>query len=276
MADINEISVKLKQGRDGVWHSSNKISVSYPVDGNLWCGQVEDRSYWFIHRNRVIREVLRKFPPKGWVADIGGGNGFVAQFLQKSGYEMVLVEPGEDGIRLAQQRGIRQIVGTTLQDAEFQPNSIPAAGLFDTLEHIRDDLGILKDLHGILKPGGRLYITVPSYQGLRSVEDDYVGHVHRYSRKALIRILDQAGFVMDYSSYFFTFLIFPIFFLRSLPYHLGLVKKFDEKWFIRQLDPESPFLDRLVYPLINWEVKRIAGTRSIVFGSSLIVAASKK
>jgi SAM-dependent methyltransferase len=237
---------------------------------------VEEKSYWFKHRNRVIAEVFREYPPRGWVADIGGGNGFVTQFLQQLGYDMVLVEPGEDGIRLAQQRGIRQIIGTTLQDAEFKPNSVPAVGLFDTLEHIQDDSGFLKSLRGILEPGGRIYITVPSHEALRSVEDDYVGHYRRYSRKNLIHAIQTSGLVVDYCSYFFTLLVFPILFLRSLPYRLGLAREFDEKWFVRQLNPGSPLLDRIIYLLINWEIHQMARIRSIGFGASLIVAAHKE
>jgi SAM-dependent methyltransferase len=273
--DFKKISNKLRLSSDGVWRSTKKTPVSYPVAGNIWCSQVEEKSYWFKHRNRVIAEALRQFPPKGWVADIGGGNGFVAQSLQKLGYDMVLIEPGEDGINLAHQRGIHPIIGTTLQDAEFKPNSIPAAGLFDTLEHIPNDAELLEDLFENLEPGGRLYMTGPAYQALRSVEDDFVGHIHRYSRRELIHTIQKSGFAVDYSSYFFTSLIFPIFLLRSLPYRLRLIRKFDENWFMQQLNPESPFLDRIVNSFIKWEIKWIAGKKSIGFGASLIVVVHK-
>jgi SAM-dependent methyltransferase len=273
--DFRKLSNKLRLDSDGVWRSTKKTPVSYPVAGNYWCGQVEEKSYWFKHRNRVIAEVFHQFLPKGWVADIGGGNGFVAQALQQLGYEMVLIEPGEDGIKLAQERGIHPIIGSTLEDAEFKPNSIPAAGLFDTLEHISNDSELLKDLFENLEPGGRLYITVPAYKALRSIEDDFVGHIHRYSQKELIHKIQQSGFAVDYCSYFFMSLIFPIFVLRSIPYRLGLIRKFDENWFMQQLNPKSQFLDRIVNSLINWELKWIAGKRTIGFGASLIVAAHK-
>jgi hypothetical protein len=89
-------------------------------------------------------------------------------------------------------------------------------------------------------------------------------------------LIESAGFVVDFSTYFFTFLIFPIFFLRSLPYRLGLVRNFNEKWFIRQLKPGIPLLDHVSNRLVNWELKPLARKKSIPFGASLIVMAHKK
>ena len=108
MPDFTQISPKLHRASDGVWYSDEHSKISYPDQANQWCNEVEDASYWFEHRNRIIINAIRLFPPQGWLADIGGGNGFVAQALQREGFEVVLIEPGKDGIRMAQAR-IQQI-----------------------------------------------------------------------------------------------------------------------------------------------------------------------
>ena len=59
-----------------------------------------------------------------------------------------------------QGRGLTSVICSTLQDAGFKPGTVPAAGLFDVLEHIEDDVGFLKTLNEILVPKGRVFLTV--------------------------------------------------------------------------------------------------------------------
>jgi 2-polyprenyl-3-methyl-5-hydroxy-6-metoxy-1,4-benzoquinol methylase len=106
--NLAEIS-DLQRGENGIWRSGGRgkvAEVSYPNEGNRDCLGIEERSFWFSHRNRCIAATVGKFPPQGAIFDIGGGNGFVARGLAEAGFEVVLVEPGEEGARNARQRGI--------------------------------------------------------------------------------------------------------------------------------------------------------------------------
>src|SRR5690606_21548140 len=125
--------------------------------------------------------------PGGPIFDIGGGNGFVARGLAAAGFPAVVIEPGPTGARNAQARGLSPVVCAALDDAGFLPGSVPAAGLFDVLEHIEDDLGAMATLSALLPPGGRVYLTVPAYQWLWSSEDELGGHHRRYTRASLAR-----------------------------------------------------------------------------------------
>src|SRR5438046_2339206 len=76
----------------GVWVATAHGDVSYPDEGNAACAAIEDTSFWFRHRNRVIAAAVRRFPPlAGPIFDIGGGNGYVSLGLQRAGYSTVLV-----------------------------------------------------------------------------------------------------------------------------------------------------------------------------------------
>ena len=81
---------------------------------------------------------MQRFEPETPVFDIGGGNGYLALHLQKHGIPCVLVEPGREGVAKAQERGVRLLVQSTLQDAQFSAGSIPSAGAFDVVEHVED------------------------------------------------------------------------------------------------------------------------------------------
>ncbi len=127
------------------------------------------------------------------------------------GYEAVLVEPGLTGAQNARRRGLADVICSTLEDAEFPAHSLPAIGIFDVLEHIEDDQRFLCELQGLLRPGGRLYVTVPTYRWLWSSDDVFSGHFRRYTRASLVREMNHAGFEVEFSSYLFAMLLLPIF-----------------------------------------------------------------
>ena len=73
--------------------------------------KVEEESFWFQHRNRVIGTLVSNFPPPRLFFNVGGGNGVFAMELQRLGVPTVLVEPGPDGARNAKQRGVNREFG---------------------------------------------------------------------------------------------------------------------------------------------------------------------
>ncbi len=195
--------------------------VAYPEDGNSLCFAIEESSFWFQHRNCCILEAIRLFPPPGTLFDVGGGNGYVALAIEKSGQQVVLVEPGPAGVRNALKRGVTSVVRATLDDLGALPETVPAVGLFDVIEHIEDDSGFVEKINRFLAPGGRVYVTVPAHGLLWSHEDVHAGHSRRYTTRTLSGLLKNAGYSLDFVTYFFSFLPLPILFRRVLPYRLG-------------------------------------------------------
>jgi SAM-dependent methyltransferase len=214
--------VNLTKHPDGYWVANENQPVSYPADGHDLCYSVEENSFWFRHRNAVITAAIQQFPPQGTIFDIGGGNGYVALGLREAGFPVVLVEPGLAGARHALHRGLEHVICSTVEAAGFLPQALPAVGLFDVLEHVENDRAFLCDLRSVMKTGGRLYVTVPAYQALWSLEDEYVGHYRRYSTKSLATCLEGAGFTIEYVTYFFWFLPILILLSRTFPVALAL------------------------------------------------------
>lgn len=210
---------------EGVWGLKGAAAraVSYPGEAGAACFAVEDASWWFGHRNEVIRRVVARFPPAGPIWDIGGGNGFVARALDAAGWPTVLVEAGAEACRQARGRGVRPVVRAAFEDLRFQRGGLAAAGLFDVLEHIDDRAGFLGSLRNALdNPGkGRLYVTVPAHSWLWSGEDAWAGHRLRFGRQALKAELGAAGFKVVFETFFFSWLSPFIGMGRALPYRAG-------------------------------------------------------
>jgi SAM-dependent methyltransferase len=73
---------------------------------------------------------------------------------------------------------------------DFAPDSIVCTNV---LEHIADDAQALRELAGIVAPGGTLGLIVPAHQRLYGRMDAEAGHFRRYSRRGLNELLTNNG-----------------------------------------------------------------------------------
>lgn len=274
--DLSAIASGIELDTEGIWGAPTISAVSYPEEDNDYCFAVEDDSFWFAHRNHCILKAVRTYPPPGTFFDIGGGNGYVAKTLQDSGLEVVLVEPG-NGAHNAHRRGLSNVVRSTLVDAGFQRGVCPAVGLFDVVEHIQNDRAFISEVYSYLAAGGRIYVTVPAFQQLWSQDDIDAGHYRRYVLPQICGILTDAGLQVEFASYFFGFLLTPVYLLRALPYSLGIRSKKGAREKIRS---DHHITNPLAKHTIDWlsrrELQRLAAGQTIRAGTSCLVIAIKK
>jgi SAM-dependent methyltransferase len=275
--DLTKIAATIEPGPGDIWLSRARSSVSYPDHGNEVCFAVEDGSFWFAHRNRCIIETLKQYPPGGAFFDIGGGNGYVSLAIQTAGWPVVLIEPGPRGAANARGRGVENVICSTFEDAGILPETMPAAGAFDVVEHIADDAGFLRSVARALRPGGRLYLTVPAYPELWSGEDAAAGHCRRYTTATLRRVLEAAGLGVEYSTYFFRFLPAPIFLLRTVPWKLGFRRPQTDA--VNRVSTDhwtggGP-LRRMADAVLRREIALIQSGRAMPFGGSCLAVAKK-
>ena len=275
MTEITTISKNLTKDSSGIWVARSQAEISYPSEGNEACFAVEDTSFWFRHRNNVISHLVKEIAPENTFFDIGGGNGCVSGAVQQAGIDVVLVEPGPEGARNALNRGVKTVVQSTLEDAGFSPGSLPSIGLFDVLEHIQDDDGFLQAIHRNLATNGRLFMTVPAYDFLWSVDDDHAGHFRRYTTKSLSKRLESAGFEITYCTYLFSFLVPPILLMRSLPSRLGLRKSITATTTQKEHSAARGSTGVLMGKCLDWELNQIKKRKQIAIGSSCLAVATK-
>ena len=276
MVDIQSISTGLNLGDDGIWYSQENQDITYPLEGNENTFAVEDHSFWFRHRNNCIRSIVETYPPrdKETIFDIGGGNGFVSLGLSNAGFDVVLLEPGSVGALNAKKRGLKNVICATTDTAKLKQHSLPAVGLFDVIEHIEDDLEFLLSIRDLMKKGGRLYLTVPSYSLLWSGEDVLAGHYRRYSLEGISKLLESAGFHVEFSSYIFRFLPIPIFLFRTLPYKIGLSKaEINVEKVSRDHVRKSGTIARILSSILHPEIMNLNHKRAMRFGGSCLVVA---
>ena len=266
---------KLEKGENNIYFSKSTSEISYPEKGNQNCLHIEQNSFWFEHRNNIIVAAVKKFSPKGSFFDIGGGNGFVSKAIQENGIEVVLLEPGIDGVLNARNRGIRNIVCSTLEDAGLKSSSLNAVGLFDVIEHIKYDISFLKDINKYLKNNGKIFITVPAFNFLWSAHDEYSGHHKRYNLNELEKLLTQCGFKTLYKTYFFSLLPLPIFLFRSIPFYFGFRNKKNKLKIHKKEHNNNLSKKKILRNIWNWEFQKVKRAEKIYFGGSCLLVAKK-
>ena len=274
MIDLASLATNLQRGEGGIWHSPNRSEISHPDECQDWYLKVEDDSYWFRHRADCIVECLRRFPPGGPLLDVGGGNGHVSLAIRNAGFQPILVEPSLSAVQNAQSRGLAPLVCSTLEDAGWREQAVPAVASFDVMEHIEDDRSFLQTIGRLLAPGGRLYLTVPAYSLLWSSHDVTVGHFRRYTLGMLRRRLSAAGFETEFASYLFSPLPLPIALLRSLPFRLGMSRQGRER-FAQEHSSGRGWMSRCLEVVLGWERRSLQHGRPIPFGSSCLIVARK-
>lgn len=265
----------LRRDTAGIWVSSSRAALSYPADGNERCFLVEDRSFWFRHRNACILAAMRRHPPAGPVLDVGGGNGYVTRGMIDAGFPAVLLEPGPAGAFNAKvRRGIPDVVCATLEDAGIPEHSLDAVGLFDVLEHIEDDQGLLASIHSRLNPGGLLFLTVPAQDVLWSASDVRAGHYRRYRPSQLAALLGGM-FELVYQTCFFQALVLPVFLFRSVPFRLGWGRQRSKPAIERDHGVHGGGAVHLLERLLAREIRRIEAGQSSRWGASCLCVARK-
>lgn len=209
----------------GILHSDTTTILSYPEIGHDICFHLEDKSFWFKHRNNCIVEAIQQHPPEGMILDIGGGNGYVTRRLIDEGHSAVLIEPRISGaFNGKMRRNLPVVVCSTLQDLVLPDSSVAAIGCFDVFEHIENGLSFVSEINRVLKPDGLLYLTLPARQLLWSASDVYAGHFQRHNKKSAMLLLGDS-FNILYQTFFFGCLTLPLFFLKAVPFRLGFLKE---------------------------------------------------
>ncbi len=274
MFDILQIADNLNLSPEGIWVTPRPTDFRFlPDDETDWV-QVQEQSFWYGHRNNCLKGLFKNFPPDGIALEVGAGDGFVSLGLQQAGIQVVAIEPDIKRARNANLRGVENVISAKLEDVKWKPGSVGGVGLFDVLEHIGDDVAFLRQVKGMLNPGGRLYVSVPAHRWLWSKEDNEAGHLRRYALDTLRKRLKMAGFMVEYATYFFAVLVVPILLLRSVPTWLGIRPDRTHLSSCNEHQLKAPVVTNALNYFLSREVQAIRNKSIKLFGASCLVVAT--
>ena len=242
---------------------------SYPEGYHNEIHALEAAHFWFRGRNRLVLWALRRhFSDMSRFLEIGCGTGFVLGAVQNA-FPAVEVSGSEislEGLPYAASRAPGAFVFQ--MDAQRIPfrDHFDVIGAFDVIEHIEDDLGVLKEMAAALRPGGGVLLSVPQHRWLWSPVDTFAGHFRRYRRRDLVAKLRMAGFEPMTTTSFVSLLL-PVMALSRLLKRGGG-------------DPEPELragrLENTLGSMVSWlELNLIRLGLRFPAGGSLLIAARK-
>jgi glycosyltransferase involved in cell wall biosynthesis len=151
--------------------------------------------------NRFLWDQMRPWVGRR-VLEVGSGTGGITRYLVNR-ERVVASDPSPDYRRVLGQMFENQPNVTVRAFTLGQAGSELAGERFDTvvcsnvLEHVEDDVGALRQIHGLLEEGGRVVLVVPMLAALYGGIDRGLEHKRRYERAELIEKLGKAGFQVE-------------------------------------------------------------------------------
>lgn len=168
-------------------------------------GTAIDDHWYYYSKARALGHFLNgMFPSK--ILDVGAGSGFFSRYLLKnsSATEAWCVDIGYASNFEIVERG------KTLYFRNYIDSIQADLVLFiDVLEHLDDDIGLLKTYVAKVPPGSQFLISVPAFQFLWSGHDDFLDHKRRYTLPLIEKVVRTAGLRVKHSNYYFG-MVFPI------------------------------------------------------------------
>ena len=133
-------------------------------------------------RWRNLRGLVKKYLKDGTVLDIGCGTGHMTLELLHRGYTVTSIDISPKLINFT--RNIVEKSGFDVDAKAMDARDVKTLGkssfdnilCLDVLEHIENDVEVLKRLEYVLKNEGRLIISVPALKFLFGKRDREIGH----------------------------------------------------------------------------------------------------
>jgi 2-polyprenyl-3-methyl-5-hydroxy-6-metoxy-1,4-benzoquinol methylase len=206
------------RGEDGIYRPPVPVAhrdEEYPSEGFESLLAMQQKHFWYRGRHRFILHFTRKLANRLGgkplqAIDLGGGCGGWVSYLRQHApalfAEIALADSSAIALAMASPLVSRvdryQIDLLDLHWAQRWD----VAFMLDVLEHIENDVAVLRQVRSALRPGGFLVVTTPALERFRTPIDDLSHHVRRYSRGDLAHKADAAGLELVTSRYFMFFL----------------------------------------------------------------------
>ena len=247
--------------------SENVVKSRFRPDRLARLSQLERWHFWFVGRRVLLDRLLDKYLRHQMrILDVGCGTGLMPAILTRRGYHVVGLDLRPEGLRATRQvlpgANLIQAEATRLPLAE---NQFAAVLLLDVLEHV-DDQALLREVRRVLQPRGVVVMTAPALPWLWSYRDEAAGHLRRYTRQRLERIIADSQLEAREIRYYQCFLLPVVIMTRVLGRQGAGPRDLEER--------PLPILNA-VMSWINRLEARLSEVISWPWGSSLVAVGRK-
>jgi 2-polyprenyl-6-hydroxyphenyl methylase/3-demethylubiquinone-9 3-methyltransferase len=169
-----------------------------------WADAPQDPEPYAWEARRAL--LLAEARPGERVLDLGCGAGRFVRALLEAGVDAVGVDVAEGALSRARSNVPGADLRRVGEDGVIPlgHGEVDLVWCSEVLEHVADTAGLLLEARRVLRPGGRLLLTVPFHGRIQAALialtrfdahfDPLGGHLRFYTRTSLAATLDSAGF----------------------------------------------------------------------------------
>lgn len=227
------------------------------------------RDHWYyVSKGRALLDFLGT-QQVAQLLDVGAGSGIFTRQLIDAGLagQGLCVDPAYEQAARHEVHNGRTIAFVR----EAGDEKAELILMMDVLEHVEDDLGLLKAYASNLAPGGRVLITVPAFQFLWSGHDVFLEHRRRYTLGEIEQVVRSAGLRVLKGRYFFGALFPLVSLMRTIDRLRLRTGKTEAK---SQLKPASPYVNEALVRLHDVERRSLFGVNRLAGLTAFCLAQS--
>ncbi|SEH30184.1 class I SAM-dependent methyltransferase [Magnetospirillum fulvum] len=226
--------------------------------------------WWYVARRSLIKNTIvnMKLPHAALVLDAGTCSGGNLNLLRDCGFSHPIgLDFSADALAYCRQNGHDWLIQGDTLNMPFSDGTLDLVLCTDVLEHIDDDDGAVAEIVRVLKPGGKVLLTVPAFRALWGHGDEVALHQRRYQMAEFRAMLQQAGLEVEHGFHFNFLLFLPILAARKLLVASKATPR-------SELTLNTPWLNRLLGLVFGVDVA-LAPLLRPPFGVSLLVVARR-
>jgi len=145
--------------------------------------KLQDVGRWYV--TRFVENVAKSLPTGSSILDAGAGESVYKKLFSHCNYKAIDLAVGESRWNYANLDYVGSLHEMPIEDDVFD-----AVLCTQVLEHLEWPRESVKEMHRVLKPGGKLYMTVPMAHSEHQIPYDFF----RYTSYGLESICKHAGF----------------------------------------------------------------------------------
>lgn len=145
--------------------------------------KIQDVARWYV--TRFVESVAKSLPADSSILDAGAGESVYKKFFSHCNYKAIDLAIGESRWNYTNLDYVGHLHAMPIEDETFD-----AILCTQVLEHLEWPRESIKEMYRVLKPGGKIYLTVPMAHEEHQTPYDFF----RYTSYGLESICKHAGF----------------------------------------------------------------------------------
>lgn len=163
---------------------------------------------------RLLRFVQERMKAGGKLIDVGAASGDFVKMAVDEGIDAIACDYSREALAYAEKHYKLKTLQSPAEKIDAPDESFDVVTMFHTIEHLPDPVGVLREMHRILRPEGLILLETPNYSPhfamqtrLKSVFPIYklltkrdelpwvpFDHYYHWTPALLRRAMEQAGF----------------------------------------------------------------------------------